>query len=271
MREKQFALAQAELKKVETSLLSADWIWRYHVLYAQSQLGIGQSSAALEQLDQITLKGLQPKEQAVVRMLRMEAALAAGKLTVAQQELDALGSSAESDPQQMATLDLRRAELALLRKERDTVERLARSAREKYPKFELLHEFDLMLARNLLARIEFDEARQILNAIVHAPPANDPTAVPRAQWLLGESHLLSQDYQRAIDEYSHVIDSGRAPVWTESALMQRGKCYEMLGQAKLARDDYNRLTTEFPGSSLQADAKARLSQLSPGSDASSLR
>ncbi len=107
MREKQFALAQAELKKVETSLLSADWIWRYHVLYAQSQLGIGQSSAALEQLDQITLKGLQPKEQAVVRMLRMEAALAAGKLTVAQQELDALGSSAESDPQQMATLDLR--------------------------------------------------------------------------------------------------------------------------------------------------------------------
>lgn len=271
VREKQFAPAQTELDKVETSLLGADWKWRYHVLRAQCQLGIGKASQAESELDHIALKDLQPKEQALVRMLRMEAALAAGKLTVAQQELEALSPTAQNDWQQSATLDLRRAELALLRKDRATVERLAKSARDKYPKFESLHEFDLLLARNSLARIEFDEARQILHAIVHAPPVSDPTAVPRAQWLLGESYLLSQDYQRAIDEYSHVITSGRAPVWTESALMQRGKCYEMLGQAKQAQDDYNRLTQEFPASSLQNDAQARLAQLTTGSDASGLK
>lgn len=264
VRDKRFAVAQAELAKVDAGMLSADWKWRYHVLTAQCQLGVGQSAKASAQLNLIDLNGLQPKEQAAVRMLRLEAALASGALTPAEKELDALSAIATTDENQTAILDLRRTELALLRKDRQTVERLARSAREKYSKFESLHEFDLMLARNLLARIEFDEARRVLSTLIANPPVHDPTAVPRAQWLIGESYLLSQDYQRASAAYTQVIESGRAPVWSESALIQRGKCYELLGQTKEAQRDYERLTSEYPNSSLKADAQARLSQLTSG-------
>ena len=271
VREKRYAPAQSELDKVDVSLLGADWSWRYSVLRAQCQLGSGQPSQATEELNRIELAALQPKEQSVVRMLRMEAALASGAHAAAEKELQALSASAQTDSHQAATLDLRRAELALMRKDRKTVEQLAQVAKAKYPNFESLHEFDLLLARNLLARIEFDEARRILTGLVQSPPANDPTAVPRAQWLLGESYLLSQEYLAAIAEYSRVIQSNRAPLWTESALMQRGKCYEMLGQNAEAESDYNRLMKEFPASSLQADARSRLGQLAPDQSTSNLK
>ena len=264
VREKQYTLAQVELDKVDVTLLGADWSWRYYVLCAQCQLGSGHATGATEQLDHIELASLQPKEQSVVRMLRMEAALASGAHAAAEKELEALSATAQTDAHQAATLDLRRAELALLRKDRSTVEQLARAAKAKYPNFESLHEFDLLLARNLLARIEFDEARRVLTSLVQSPPARDPTGVPRAQWLLGESYLLSQEYQSAIAEYSRVIDGNRAPLWTESALMQRGKCYEMLGHTAEAQSDYNRLMKAFPTSSLQADARSRLGQLASG-------
>ncbi len=260
VREKRFALAQAELDKVDASLLGADWKWRYRVLNAQCQIGLGKPQPALKELGLIDLAALQPKEQAVVHMLQMEAALAAGSLAIAENELNALSGTAVNDPHQAATLELRRTELALLRKDRDKVDQLASAAKTKYPNFELLHEFDLLRARNMLARIEFDEAQQILNRIIQSPPAHDTTAVPRAQWLLGESYLLSQNYQRAVEYYSQVIDGNQAPTWTESALMQRGKCYEMLGQVAEAQHDYDRLTKEYPASSLSADARARLNQ-----------
>lgn len=271
VREKRYTLAQVELDKVDVTLLGTDWSWRYCVLCAQCQLGSGQPSQATEQLKHIELASLQPKEQSLVRMLRMEAALASGAHAAAEKELEALTATAQADPHQAATLDLRRAELALLRKDRNTVEQLTRAAKAKYPNFASLHEFDLLLARNLLARIEFDEARRVLSSIIQSPPVHDSTAVPRAQWLLGESYLLSQEYVPAIAEYSRVIESNRAPLWTESALMQRGKCYEMLGQTAEAQGDYNRLMKEFPGSSLQADARSRLGQLTPVEPTSSLK
>ncbi len=261
VREKRYAPARAELDKVDATLLGTDWNWRYQVLCAQCSLGFNKPADASQQLGAIELNALQPKEQALVRMLRMEAALAAGSLAAAESDLNALSGTAPSDPHLAATLDLRRAELALLRKDRQTVEKLARAAKEKHPTFESLHEFDILLARNLLARIEFDEARQLLGAIIQTPPVNDPSAVPRAEWLIGESYLMSQDYQPAVEHYTRVIDGNRAPKWTESALMQRGKCYEMLGQSSSAQQDYDRLTKEFPASSLQTEASARLSQL----------
>ncbi len=271
VREKRFEPAQAELKKVDTALLGPDWLWRYHVLCAQCQLGVGQATAATEQLNRIELAKLQPKEQAVVRVLRMEAALGTGRLSDAEKELAALDVVAPTDSQQAATLDLRRAELALLRKDRRSVDQLARSARQKYPNFESLHEFDLMLARNCLACVEFEEARQILTRIIEQPPVRDPSAVPRARWLLGESYLLSQDYQKAIEYYSQVIEGNQALHWTESALLQRGRCYESLGQTAAALADYRRLADQFPKSSLRGDAQTRLSQLSGGAAEATLK
>ena len=156
----------------------------------------------------------------------------------------------------------------MFRKDRATARRFAAEAKQKYPKFVGLYEFDLLLARNALAQVEFDEARRLLQSIINNPPASDATAAPRAQWWLGESYFLSQDYARAMVAYSAVIDSNSVPAWADTALMQRGKCHENLNDPMSAIADFRRLLEEFPDSPVVAQARTRLNEL--GSPASSI-
>ncbi|MCC6510208.1 MAG: tetratricopeptide repeat protein [Pirellulaceae bacterium] len=264
---KQYAQARLQLDKVQLNLLSPAWSWRYQVLLSQCELGSGNPKAAATELAKIDLSALSAsgamsaQEQLAVRMIRLDAAMASGAFVEAQHEIDALSSAAVDDARHGPAIALRAVELAMLRKDRELADRLARAAKQAFPTYQALHEFDLLLARNALARIEFAEARHILQELISHPPVDDRTAVPRAQWLLGESYFLSQDYQRAISEYSHVIDGHQAPLWTESALMQRGKCYELLGQSQSAITDYQHLTSTLPNSALRADAQARLNEL----------
>ncbi|MGN6136196.1 MAG: tetratricopeptide repeat protein [Aureliella sp.] len=261
VRNKQYSEALCTLEPCDPDSLSPAWRWRYHVLHAQCLLGQGDAAAALEELDGIALAKLTEQERSAVCMACLEAALAAQKLDRAQAEIDALAATAKNDEQLAATVALRAVEVAMLRKDRQQVRRLAEAAKEAYPKFAALYEFDLLLARNAIAQIEFAEARQILSAIIQSPPTGDPTAVPRAQWLLGESYFLSRDYARALVAYTAVIDDGSAPAWTETALIQRGKCYELLSEPEAARADYERLLEQFPRSSQAAAVRQLLAEL----------
>jgi TolA-binding protein len=119
----------------------------------------------------------------------------------------------------------------------------------------------LLLARNALANIQFEEARRILAALIAAPPKHDRSAAPRAQWLLGESYFLARDYRQAIAAYTAAVDASAAPAWTEVALMQRAKCYELLGDFAAAAADYRRVVQEFRASSFAATASSRLSDI----------
>lgn len=260
IRSKNFEAAAKALASIQPADLSPAWLWRYRVLLAQCSLGQGENGQALEQLDRVDLAQLSDAERNTVRMVCLDAALAAGQLSRAQSEVDHLADMAAKDDHLGPTIALRAVEVAMLRKDRETADRLARTARAAFPKFAALHEFDLLLARNALARVEFAEARRILESIIQAPAASDPTAVPRAHWLLGESYFLSRDYARAIVAYGQVIDAKTAQ-WTESALMQRGKCHELLGNPAAAIADYRRLVNDFQSSCLQTAAQARLVEL----------
>jgi outer membrane protein assembly factor BamD (BamD/ComL family) len=261
VKDKQFAIADKQLEQVTESLLSPTWLWRYQVLRAQCALGQNDPSTALETLATITLNELTAAEQATIHMVRLDAAIALGKLSQAQESIDTLLSLGGDDPRQGPLIALRAVELAMLRKDRSLAEQLATAAKAKYPKFESLHEFDLLLARNALARVEFGQARNILNSVLQSPPANDPTAVARAKWLLGESYLLSQDFAQAIGYYTQVIETNQPSPWLESSLMQRAKCYQQAGDLPQAISDYQRLVREFPRSDLRAEALVELQQL----------
>lgn len=261
VRGKHFAEALRVLERCDPWKMTPAWRWRYHVLHAQCVLGQGDAAKALKELDEIALEKLTVQETAAVHTACLDAAMAAQQLQRAEVEIEALSSAAEKDEQLAATLALRSVEIAMFRKEREQAHRLAIAAKEAYPKFAALYEFDLLLARNAIAQVEFTTARQILQSIIDSPPSNDSTAVPRAQWLLGESYFLSRDYGRAMTAYSAVIDDGSARGWIETALMQRGKCHELLDNPATARADYQRLVDEFPGSTLAASARERLAEL----------
>ncbi len=265
VQQKQFDAALVSLQSVQVESLTSAWLWRYRVLQAQSFVGTNRSEDALAQLDQIDAKNLDTTERVAIAMVALDAAINAGKLGRAQSEIESLqrlsGQLTARDDMLGPTIALRAAELALLKKDRETVDRLVSEARQAYPEYVNRHEFDLLEARNALARIEFDRARRILQSIIATPPASDNTAVPRAYWLLGESYFLSQDAARAAAAYTQVIDHTVVTQWTESALMQRGKCHELLGNNPAAIADYQRLMRTYPRSSLLPQARERLSEL----------
>lgn len=254
-----YAEAQLLLDQCRPEQLEAAWLWRYRLLHAQCLINTDEPAAALEELDQIKLDSLTDPECTAVRMACLDAAMALQEHRRAQNEINALTILVRRDATLAPTVALRAVEVATLRKDRQTARRLALAAKESYPNFSATHEFDLLLARNAMASVEFEEARQILSALIASPPEHDPSAVLRAQWLLGESYFLSQDYRRAIAAYTAVIDSSSVPAWTEAALMQRGKCYELLGELAWAGADYRRIAQEFAQSSFAGLARDRLS------------
>ncbi len=258
VRNKQFNEALKTLELCKPDQLSGAWLWRYRVLQGQSQMGNGHPAAALRELDKINSSSLSESEQVAVRMTCLDAAIAAEDAKRAQTEVEWLQKTAGKDPKLAPTVALRAVEAAMLRKERTLANQLALAARQQYADYVNVHEFDFLRARNALASIEFTEARRILQSLVDNPPQHDPTALPRAHWLLGESYFLSQDYKTAIAEYSAVVDSDVKTSWAEAALMQRGKCHELQGEHSAAADDYRRLVKEYAQSSLRASAQERL-------------
>jgi TolA-binding protein len=79
-----------------------------------------------------------------------------------------------------------------------------------------------------------------------------------AQWMIGESHLLQEQYADAIREYLRVEVLYAYPHWQAAALLQAGKCYEQTGQWKNAGDAYSRLLARYSQSEFAAEARERL-------------
>lgn len=260
VRKKSFNDALSALNKCDLGSLGPSWQWRYHVLKAQCLQGNGDASGSLLELDKIAQRSLNPSERIAVRMACLDSALGSGQIKRAQTELTELEKAVEGDQQLGPTIALRAVEVATLSKNRDEARKKAQAARKAYPNYASLHEFDLLLARNAIANIEFDEARKILRSVIDSAPGGDDTAVPRAQWLLGESYFLSRQYTQAIAAYTSAID-GNHSVTTELALMQRGKCFELQGDFVSASADYQRLLREYSQSRQSALATSRLAEI----------
>ena len=78
-----------------------------------------------------------------------------------------------------------------------------------------------------------------------------------ARWMSGESYFHQEDYQAALAEYQKV-DAYPFPRWQAAALLQAGKCHEVLGQWTDAVAAYERIVKSFPDSGLTAEASRRI-------------
>jgi TolA-binding protein len=140
---------------------------------------------------------------------------------------------------------------------RTTAERIA----AEYPQFNQQYEVDYLLGRSYAADAEFDKARDHYTKVVRSPNGEKTETAAMAQWMIGESYLLQEKHDAALREYLRVEILYAYPRWQAAALLQAGKCYEALGQAKEAGELYSRLVKQYPSTEFVAEARQRLSAI----------
>ncbi|MFP6667524.1 MAG: tetratricopeptide repeat protein [Pirellulales bacterium] len=119
-------------------------------------------------------------------------------------------------------------------------------------------EVHFLIGRCLAAQARFDQAR---DAYLKAAPRDGSlknNTAAQAQWMIGESYMHQDNYQRAIEEYFRVEALFAFPRWQAAALLQAAKCHEHLNESAEAIALYRRILTNYPDTSFVPEATQRL-------------
>ncbi|MEM6364637.1 MAG: tetratricopeptide repeat protein, partial [Planctomycetota bacterium] len=119
---------------------------------------------------------------------------------------------------------------------------------------------DLLSADVQIRQLHFDRGRSILQRVVRS--GNAPRHIRgRAQWMIGETFFMQEEFDQAIDAYRLVEGIGSDDQWTAAALVQAGKSFEQLGRTREATMCYASLVNRFGDSVYANGAAARLAAL----------
>lgn len=240
------------------------------VAWAEHERSCGRIDESIRILERVIASEVTEDQLVSARFLLAEYLLAAGHRSRAMGQLEWLEETVQRmdpKPAWSPSLTLRRAELLVASGQYSAAHELLLSGRvalAKFPRpasgFDYQSEFEFLLARCAIARIDFEAAAEHLQRIIHgstltatadgnaqeSPGAvedgaatGDGLAVARAQWMLGEIDFLQQKYASAIASYAQVIAMDQVPEWQARARLQSAKCYELLGQSDLALEIYH--------------------------------
>ena len=127
----------------------------------------------------------------------------------------------------------------------------------EYPDFEQQYEVDYLLGRCLASHGEFEDARAAYLRVTASPMGGKTETAAMAQWMIGESYFHQKRYDDAIREYLRLEILYAYPRWQAGALLQAGKCHELLGQRIAASELYLRLITNYPNTEFTEEASKR--------------
>ena len=77
-----------------------------------------------------------------------------------------------------------------------------------------------------------------------------------AQYWIGEAYYLQRDFRQALIEFQKMIDQPEMSVKAADALLKIGLCYRALNDPLRAREAWDALIAEFPGSEAARKARA---------------
>lgn len=232
--------------------------------WAEHELSQGHAVSAVDILDRIDVAKLSTEQTLAVRFLLAEALFAAGRQTAAGEQFQWLTEQAAEispKPTWLAAIVLRRGELLVRTRDISAAQQWLLQAKRDHADFARAYEFDYLLARCAVARIEFDEAQDWLQAVIDAPAAEATEAVPRAAWMLGEVHFLQRQFAQALDAYASVAHMNKFPEWQARALLQSAKCHELLGQTSQALAEYQQALQLTQQPEVQQSATERVAAL----------
>jgi lipopolysaccharide biosynthesis regulator YciM len=108
-----------------------------------------------------------------------------------------------------------------------------------------------------MQQIDFDQARLHLKAIVETAGINT-SASARAQWMLGETYFMEQNFNEAVNAYKPVAELEQSQPWQTLALMQTAKCFELLNQPSDALEVYRRVINISKDENIRQEATSRI-------------
>lgn len=136
--------------------------------------------------------------------------------------------------------------------------KLAEESKKTCPEFKMAYEFDFVIGRWQEDEGRLSDARSVYESIVASEVGGAAETAAMAQWRIGETYFHQEEYAKAVRAY-HKVDSLFAyRYWRGAAILQAGKCQELLGNRLHAVKLYTRLVDGFPELEFSAAAKKRL-------------
>lgn len=126
---------------------------------------------------------------------------------------------------------------------------------------------NLLDAEVAVRRTQFTEARSLLERVVRASGGGNGLR-GRAQWLIGETYYLQQDFPKAIEAYRRVEGIDQSGLFVAPSLLQAGKSFEQLGRTREAAVCYWGLVSRFAASPHAGMARQRLAAIDPNKNQS---
>ena len=130
-----------------------------------------------------------------------------------------------------------------------------------FPNFSEQYEADYLLGRALAAQADFDGARKRYLKVIRSTTGGKSETAAMAQWMIGESYFHQENYDAALREYLRVEILYPYPRWQAAAVLQAGKCEELLGRKKEAAEMYARLIKAYPNTEFTDEGTRRLRAL----------
>ncbi len=101
-------------------------------------------------------------------------------------------------------------------------------------------------------------ARREYQLVIRSTTGGKTETAAMAQWMIGESYFHQENYDAALREYLRVEILYAYPRWQAAALLQAGKCQELLGRRKEAAELYARLIKAYPNTEFTEEGTRRL-------------
>ncbi len=159
----------------------------------------------------------------------------------------------------MAMISLRRAQALAQQNQWSEAQTIATKIAAAFPNFEQQYEVDYLLGRCLANDADFEGARQAYNKVIQSTNGAKTETAAMAQWMIGESFFHQKNYRAALREYSRLEILYAFPTWQAGALLQAGKCHELLGEHQEAADCYRRIVKNYAKTAFADQAKQLLS------------
>jgi TolA-binding protein len=257
--DKQFDRAGKLLAELMTAQPPTDML--AHVIYLQGELAAGR-----QKWDEVEARMDQVAHDFAASPLGLPAAYwvaeadyRQGKFDEAGKRLAALSErTAGHNEPWLAMIPLRRAQVMAQQRQWADAQAIASQIQRDFPNFAQQYEADYLLGRALAAQADFDGARREYQLVIRSASGGKTETAAMAQWMIGESYFHQENYDAALREYLRVEILYAYPRWQAAALLQAGKCQELLGRRKEAAELYARLIKAYLNTEFTEEGTRRL-------------
>ena len=228
--------------------------------FLQAQAAIAKKAwpAAEETLAQLLAGKPEESLRQLAAFWQAEVAFQRGNVKQAEERFNAITSTGSEE--WLAIVPLRQAQLAARRQDWPLALKRLEELAQRHPQHARQQEAEYLRARSLLALARFRESREVLQKIVAEKKTSSTETCAMAQWMIGESYFLQQQYEAALAAYDQTLTFDKFPNWQAAALLQSAKCCEQLKRREEAVQRYQRIVREFSHTQYAAEAKRRLGE-----------